>query len=127
MTNHMYAKHTLGFSDIMNGAFSTLYPLLLPDYATKVELSSSLSLPRLFCSRTACLCFHPFLVPVLFSGPSLLVVNFYRKILPLVFFTLLFSLFNHGFNCYFLSILFNFLFFYSLLLFHFQFCLMPMT
>ena len=52
--------------------------LLLSNYATDVEFSSSLSLPWLFCSRTVFLCFHPFLVSVLFIGSSLLALNFYR-------------------------------------------------
>ena len=38
-------------------------------------------LPRPFCSRILFLCFHLFLVSVLFTGPSLLVVNIYRKFL----------------------------------------------
>ena len=48
-------------------------------YATEVEQSSSLSFPRFSCSRIVSLCFHSCLVSVLFRGPSLLVVNFYRK------------------------------------------------
>ena len=55
--------------------------LLLPDllFATEIEYSSSLTLPRLLCSRIALLYFHPFLVSVLFSGPSLLALHFYKK------------------------------------------------
>ena len=55
--------------------------LQLPDliFATKLEKSSSLSLPRLFYSRIVFSCFLPFLVFVLFSGPSLLAHNFYPK------------------------------------------------
>ena len=36
------------------------------------------SLRRPFCSKIVFLCFHLFLVSVLFTGPSLIVVNFYR-------------------------------------------------
>ena len=49
-------------------------------FATDVKQSSCLSFPSFFRSR---LCFHPYLVSVLFTGPSLHVVNFYQK-----FFTL---------------------------------------
>ena len=52
---------------------------LLHSQATEVEHSSSLFLPRLFCSRIVLLCFHPILVSVLSTGPSLLVLNFYGK------------------------------------------------
>ena len=38
----------------------------------------SLSLPHLFCSMIVLRC-HPFLVCVLFTDPSLLALNFYRK------------------------------------------------
>ena len=53
---------------------------LLHGQPTEVEYSSSLSLPQPFCSRIVFLCFHLFLVSVLFTGPSLIVVNFYRKV-----------------------------------------------
>ena len=46
-----------------------------------MDSASRLSLPRLFSSRTVFLCFRHFLVSVLFSGPSLLGLNFYRKTL----------------------------------------------
>ena len=47
--------------------------------STDGEQPSSLSLTGFFCSRVVFLCFHPCLVSVLFTGPSLLVVNIYRK------------------------------------------------
>ena len=59
--------------------WKTTTVLLLPDCATHIEESSSPSLPRFFCSRIVFLCYHPCLVSVLFTGPSLLVVNLYRK------------------------------------------------
>ena len=49
--------------------------LLLPDHLTHVEFSSSLSLLRPFCSRIVFLSFHSFLAPVLFTGPSLIVIS----------------------------------------------------
>ena len=39
-------------------------------------LPFSLSLLQPFCSRIFFLCFHPFLVSVLFTGPFLIVVNY---------------------------------------------------
>ena len=57
---------------------------LLSEYATEVEQSSCLSFSQLFCSRIAFLCFHFCLVSVRFKGPSLLVVNFHGKVLPLI-------------------------------------------
>ena len=41
---------------------------------TDVELSSSISLPQFVCSRLVFWCFHPCLVSVLFTDPSLFVV-----------------------------------------------------
>ena len=48
-----------------------------PDYATDVVFQSFL--PWFFYSRVVFLFFHPFLVSVPFTGPSLLLLNFYRN------------------------------------------------
>ena len=79
-----YTHQTLALLPRMHCFMTTSQlQLLLHDliFATEVEQSSSVSLLRLFCSKVVFLCFHPFLVSVLFSGPSLLALNFYRKIL----------------------------------------------
>ena len=62
---------------------------LLSDYATDVDLSSCLYLPWVNYTRVALLCFHPCLVSVLFTVPSLLVVIFQENFLPLVMFPFL--------------------------------------
>ena len=40
------------------------------------------SLPQFFCSMVVFLCYYPCLVSLLFTGPSLLVVKFHKKIYP---------------------------------------------
>ena len=42
----------------------------------------SFLIPWRFCRKIVFFCFHPFLVSVLFVGPFLLVVNFYRMVSP---------------------------------------------
>ena len=57
---------------------------LLHSQAPEVQWSGSLSLPQLFCNRIAFLCFHPFCISVVFTGPFLIVVDFYRNFYPLL-------------------------------------------
>ena len=61
--------------------------LLLPDliFATEVEQVSSLFLPRLFCCRIVFLCFHLFLVTVLFQVNLYLQLILTENFLPLVY------------------------------------------
>ena len=58
----------------------------LEDYSTSVAYLGNRSravfqsfFATIFCSRVVFLCFHSCLVSVRFTGPSLLVVNFYRN------------------------------------------------
>ena len=51
-------------------------------YATDIEQSCFYS-SQFFCRRVVFLCFHSCFVSVLFTGPSLLVVNFYTNFYPL--------------------------------------------
>ena len=59
-------------------AFKGNFVLGVKDFLRKLS-TSILYVPRFFCSKIVLLCFHPCLVSTLFTGLSLLVVNFYRK------------------------------------------------
>ena len=66
---------------------TTLLLLQKLSQATEVEQSSIHTLPLswVFCSRIGFLCFHFFLVFVLFSGPSLLGLHCCKKFSPLFY------------------------------------------